>query len=206
VKKPGGGGGGGIDENAMMDNIEKLGVTSTLSPAYDSTRADPEWHCVFCKKPSHYKGMGDLFGPYFVPKDIVPAGVSSNKVKSKEELATKFLVDTPSKKKKKKKIREDHPLEEESGDDVAEIWFHEDCICWMPNVTLIGNRLYGLEDAVSAALGAVCYKCKRDGATLACVKGGCRLTVHFPCAVEARWRIREEVMEACCPSHAPRKK
>ncbi|XP_053209262.1 transcription factor 20-like [Panonychus citri] len=31
---------------------------------------DNPWICVFCQQRSHYKGMGDLFGPYFIPVEI----------------------------------------------------------------------------------------------------------------------------------------
>ena len=41
-------------------------VVSTLSPHYDLNTSDKSWVCALCHKGPHYKGLGDLFGPYSI--------------------------------------------------------------------------------------------------------------------------------------------
>ena len=37
-----------------------------MSPDYDADNHDPTFVCAFCGQKSHYRGLGDLFGPYWV--------------------------------------------------------------------------------------------------------------------------------------------
>jgi hypothetical protein len=55
--------------------------TTSLSSKYDAKNADESWTCVFCKRPSHYKGLGDLFGPYFVSKDVISSAAKRSPTK-----------------------------------------------------------------------------------------------------------------------------
>lgn len=71
-------------------------------------------------------------------------------------------LDSPKKRKKKRRTSEtggggggDGGL---SRDDECEVWFHEDCVCWMPNVRLLGTKLYGLEEAIAGAGKANCSR------------------------------------------------
>ena len=42
---------------------------SNLSSSYDINSADKTWVCALCHNGPHFKGLGDLFGPYFVALD-----------------------------------------------------------------------------------------------------------------------------------------
>ncbi|CAG2103662.1 unnamed protein product [Medioppia subpectinata] len=44
-------------------------VVSTLSPQYDFNTRDKTWVCALCHKGPHYKGLGDLYGPYYISKE-----------------------------------------------------------------------------------------------------------------------------------------
>lgn len=39
----------------------------------------------------------------------------------------------------------------EAGENLKEVWIHEDCAVWCQNVTLIGEEVRGLEEAVTEA-------------------------------------------------------
>ncbi|KAB7497007.1 Transcription factor 20 [Armadillidium nasatum] len=44
----------------------KIGFNSTLHNNYDAFNKDLSWFCAFCKNYSHYRTLGDLFGPFFI--------------------------------------------------------------------------------------------------------------------------------------------
>ena len=203
-----------LDDHNMQARAARgqFGPTSTLAASYDAKRPDETWVCVFCKRSSHHNGLGDLFGPYFVSPDAIRASDNSNShmpskySASDKEMAAKFILgggDTGGKKKKKWGKDSPNTSVVSSSGDQAEIWFHEDCICWMPEVTLIGNRLLGLEEAVSGATEVCCSRCKKSGATIKCLKPGCKECAHFPCAREGLWLVNQYNFEAYCPKHYP---
>ncbi len=57
-----------------------------FSKQYDYKNFDPTWVCIFCKKCSHYRGLGDLFGPYYVSSSILK---NNNKDESPKKAAKK---------------------------------------------------------------------------------------------------------------------
>ena len=210
-----------VDEASHRILVDALGRPSSANdPAYDSKRPDETWLCVFCHRGSHARQMGDLFGPYFVSASSLPKGhfalaspsalpQADSALEAATAAAAKFVVDAQVKKKKKRRS----PSVAGGGaptavappaagqDKPVEVWFHEDCVCWMPDIRLLGSKLYGLEEAIAGASGAVCAVCSKTGATVACVGGrspGCRQMAHFPCAVEAGWKIVEEEFQAYC--------
>ena len=110
---------------------------SIFSKQYDYRTADPTWICFFCHRQSHYKGLGDLFGPYFVPSEIIktPDGESSKKgASSKKGRRKSDMVNESS-----SAPAVVTPVPRDDGK--AEIWFHEDCFIWVPCTHLIGGRL-----------------------------------------------------------------
>ena len=86
--------------------------------------------------------------------------------------------------------------------DQSEVWFHEDCICWMPQIRLIGCQILGLSEAIRVSQRAVCGKCNYRGSTLACSQMRCRETAHFPCAQDMDWTIDEDNFLARCHVHS----
>lgn len=96
-----------------------------------------DWICVFCKLTSHARGLGDLFGPYYVdgeqngnPKPIV--------IPSKPRVPPK----------KMKYV--------EQSDAGSEIWFHDSCVSWASGVYLIGNHIKNVEEIISKSSQNVC--------------------------------------------------
>ncbi|TRY76409.1 hypothetical protein TCAL_00030, partial [Tigriopus californicus] len=189
----------GLNEAEHRKKVQGLTHSSTLSGNYDAKNTDHSWVCVFCKKPSHFQHMGDLFGPYFVPGETVSAyykQLQSSSGKA-ESAASKFIIGGDSgspKKKKKRKLSE-------SSKEQVEVWFHEDCFCWLPEISLIGNRLVGLETAISGAESSTCRRCHKSGSTMTCIRSGCREVIHFPCAQQADWHLDQFNFEATCLKH-----
>jgi hypothetical protein len=186
-----------IDHRRRVDALG--GPTCTIDPVYNAKQQDDSWLCVFCHKGSHVEEMGDLFGPYFVSSSALPqqhpavtAALANSPIK--QEAAAKFIVDAQKKKKKRK-------LSGSSRDAAIEVWFHEDCVCWMPDLRLLGSKLYGLEEAIAGAAGAMCSVCGKCGATVACVAAkGCKQMAHFPCCTK-EWTIDAEEFQAFCEKH-----
>lgn len=185
--------------------------TSTLSNLYDSKIPDESWVCIFCSRGSHHEGLGDLFGPYFISRDIVGPSPSNhnNPISSAhQDLAAKFILGgeggSSRGRKRKRKLSATHPDPESPGKGhhhQAEVWFHEDCLCWMSGIQLVGNVILGLEEAVESSQAAQCSRCHRRGSTLACVALGCRETAHFPCARSWGWSVDEQLFHAKCLKH-----
>ena len=62
--------------------------------------------CVFCKRPSHFQGLGDLFGPYFVSSEGARAAVSAashSALGEKAAQVAKFILGGDGKMKGKKR-------------------------------------------------------------------------------------------------------
>ncbi len=130
-------------------------------------RPDPSWVCVFCRRPSHFSGLGDLFGPYFVSSEgsrAAAVAAVTSAASEKSSAAAGFIIGGDSAKKKKKQQRKGSASEGGAGSPPKgggrarsserttaaiaasaeeEVWFHEDCVCWMPDISLIGSRLIG---------------------------------------------------------------
>ena len=157
--------------------------------------------------------MGDLFGPYHVAGDVFKSATSEGSPGSptfrspvkntSQDLAMKFILGGSDKgKRKRKKSADNRAASTAANEGHAEVWFHEDCVCWCPDIRIVGNVVLGLDDAISATQRAPCSKCHLRGSTLGCVANGCRETAHFHCAKSLRWTIDEEIFQARCAKHA----
>jgi len=194
-------------------------TSSTLSSKYDPRTVDETWVCVFCQKGSHFAGMGDLYGPYYVSPDVFKCGPSSGgsggggsrpnsppftpvkSSSSSQDLAMKFILGGGDRSSKRKRARQ-KSSEKTSSDNRVEVWFHEDCVCWCPDVRLVGTLVIGLDEAVKLTQRALCSKCHLRGSTLACVANGCRETAHFNCAKLLGWDVDQEIFQARCAAHS----
>ena len=82
-----------------------------------------------------------------------------------------------------------------------EVWLHEDCIIWAPNVFLVGARVMGLDAAVWNSMSHLCVLCQRKGAIVCCLQRDCKLAAHVPCARESGWNISESSLRVYCDKH-----
>ncbi|KAK2184301.1 hypothetical protein NP493_272g03000 [Ridgeia piscesae] len=139
--------------------------------------------CVFCGKGSCYHDLSDLFGPYH------PEGASDD-LTARRRASRESVLRVGS-----------------VGEDALpqEMWLHEDCAVWASGVYLVGHKLHGLDDAVSAAQQTMCSACKCPGATLGCYSKGCSLKYHYLCALDKECHLDEENFSMLCPRHKDRK-
>lgn len=84
---------------------------------------------------------------------------------------------------------------------LKEVWAHEDCVVWCHGVSLMGQQLHGLEEAIRDALQNKCSSCKLAGATLGCRSKACTEQYHFGCAKEKGCEMDIEVFSLLCPKH-----
>ncbi|XP_067632649.1 uncharacterized protein CG5098 isoform X2 [Eurosta solidaginis] len=86
-----------------------------------------------------------------------------------------------------------------------EVWLHEDCIVWAPDVFLVGVRVMGLDAAVWNSTRYHCTLCSKPGAIVCCLQRDCKLAAHVPCARTAGWSLNESIMQVHCQQHIPAK-
>lgn len=87
------------------------------------------------------------------------------------------------------------------SDSSFEIWIHEDCAIWAPNLFVIGSRLVGLEAAIWNSTRHKCVLCLKPGAMICCLQRDCKITAHVPCARESNWSLDELTFWSHCNKH-----
>lgn len=131
------------------------------------TNNDVHWVCVLCRKICHYRGLGDLYGPYHIDFS---------------ETSDKCKTITP---KKSKYSLLNHNYA------VREVWIHEDCLVWSEGVHLVGKKILKMEEVIKASFNHNCSACKTKGATLGCIGKRCRRKYHYDCARVANCLLDE---------------
>ena len=109
-------------------------MTSLLrSPIVANTSGNDlaDWICIFCKETSHARGLGDLFGPYYI------GGGSNGPSGSKPDVGPSKPRVPPKKMK----------LYELNNSD-REIWLHDSCLSWASGVYLVGHQIKNVEDII----------------------------------------------------------
>ncbi|RWS30660.1 Transcription factor 20-like protein [Leptotrombidium deliense] len=167
-----------------------------LSQQSDTLVRDTSWKCVFCKQGSHYKNLGDLFGPYYVNIDMKMANTTTDDSKSQlldvQKKRSESSEFTGEKRGKRNSIQENNCMSIEATENKSngyhseqqEVWFHEDCIVWSNGVYLVANRIRNIDEIVKDSVDTVCCGCKLLGATLGCLHKGCSSRFHYLCAKE----------------------
>ena len=92
--------------------------------------------CSLCSLRANVSNLGFLFGPYMFVHKPHP----STEENSRDTAST--LID-----------------EEKELTRMFEVWIHEDCAVWAPGVCLVGNKMMGLQEAVSDANSMVRKHC-----------------------------------------------
>lgn len=108
------------------------------------------WICVFCKQGPHHEALGDLFGPYFVPKPAHTsprAGVEDSSSKSPRKRKS-FETDVNS-------TMNSGNSNNNQMESQEEVWFHEDCISWSSGVYLVGHTIRNMEEIVRDSADSV---------------------------------------------------
>ncbi|GFR74182.1 retinoic acid-induced protein 1 [Elysia marginata] len=216
--------GAGNKKGPSLPTVTTVSVVSNFgsnqSPMVPSTRtvSQKPWVCAFCGQQSSYKFLGDLFGPYFKESEVGQVeklalkeskGVDSDKNLKPQELGKKNLgkghPQGTSKQHRRKSALQPHISEPPALTVPEEIWVHQACALWSPGVCLVGNKMYGLEEAVKDAAENVCSECKSPGAMIGCLHKGCPMKYHFVCAVERDCYLNEENLSCLCPKHKEKK-
>ncbi|GFW52790.1 uncharacterized protein CG5098 [Trichonephila clavipes] len=204
--------------SSTISRIKKkpVGHLSTLSPTYDAFNRDKTWLCVFCHKGSHHGGLGDLYGPYYIKdkNSEIKSGTSTSSPGAARRKRRKSEVDDikPSKRARQTSVHSNDstPMRSSSQVDASsdsetsnlrEVWIHEDCAVWCQSISLIGEEVQGLEEAVTEASENTCCQCSLQGATVGCWGKGCKEQYHFSCAKEIGCQMDIEKFSLLCPQH-----
>ncbi|KAM7341593.1 uncharacterized protein ACRADG_009330 isoform 2-T4 [Cochliomyia hominivorax] len=178
--------------------------SSTLSNRYDADTADSSWICALCKIGPHKKGLGDLFGPYIISSDCdeyrcIKESCGTLHVFNKS--VRNITERTASLSNEEKSIVNDMLGMSRISDSSYEIWIHEECAIWAPNIFVVGSRLTGLEDVAWNSIRYECVYCFKGGALLCCLHRDCKITSHVPCAREFNWLLDESRFWVYCNKH-----
>lgn len=196
--------------------------SSTLGNRYDADTADSSWKCVFCKLGPHKKRLGDLFGPYVISSDCDEYRSIKDSLQRLQGNDSQFLnfpntlhafnnVTSNSHIKSTVESNCDNFISNQTvgmtqvSANCYEIWFHEDCAIWAPNIFVVGSRLAGLEEATWKSTRYDCVYCLKQGALLCCIQRGCKTTAHVPCARENKWLLDESKFWTYCNKHTSNK-
>ncbi|GFO33182.1 transcription factor 20 [Plakobranchus ocellatus] len=196
---------------------------SKQEPMVPSTRpfSQKPWVCAFCGQHSSYRLLGDLFGPYFKESEVTQAEKLALEESKKadvdkdvkhQDLGKKSVTkgqpassSSGSSRQHRRKSALQPRMNEETKSQPEELWIHQACALWSPGVCLVGNKLYGLEEAVKDAAESVCSVCKCVGAVLGCLHRGCTMKYHIVCAAEKDCYLDEENFTLLCPKHKEKK-
>ena len=195
---------GAIRVEEIVPRTDLVKHTSTTSRKYDYKNQDHTWVCVFCNQTSHYRGLGDLFGPYYIPSTDVK---TPQKIRNSSQSSEGSAKKPPGKRQRRSNFVEDSAENSDATGDggqdpnATEIWFHEDCFVWIPNVFLIGGRIVGLEEGIAQCQELFCCSCEQRGASVGCTAPGCRLVVHVHCGRQLHWRMDIDNFDAKCVDH-----
>lgn len=136
-------------------HMSKLSAEKSIHVPSNSL-TETNWVCQLCHKHSSFKFLGDLFGPYFcegnIPSSSPQDTPNSDLKKHKQKIVTNLDVGDLQQKTKKRTNLADLSRSEE-------VWVHEDCIAWADGVLLIGQKIYGLEEATAIASTTVSNTC-----------------------------------------------
>lgn len=183
------------------------GSSSHTTSATTAGDVQNPWECILCHKISHFKGLGDLFGPYYIDftqqqetnkqqNDLhrqqshtatsnLDATASTNNMIS--ATATTSLIQKPqtSYSKRSNNSNKNSLLNNNNNNhmnNIKEIWVHEDCLVWSEGVHLIGTKIARMEEVIKSSLRYNCSICKTKGPTIGCKGARCRRKFHFNCA------------------------
>lgn len=87
------------------------------------------------------------------------------------------------------------------SENTYEVWLHEDCAVWAPDVFLVGARVMGLDAAVWNSTRYNCVICAKTGAIVCCLQRDCNESAHVPCARETQWSLNENNFKIYCQQH-----
>uniref|UniRef100_A0A1A9Z585 PHD-type domain-containing protein n=1 Tax=Glossina pallidipes TaxID=7398 RepID=A0A1A9Z585_GLOPL len=87
------------------------------------------------------------------------------------------------------------------SDGNYEVWLHEDCAVWAPDIFLVGSQVVGIANSVWNSARAPCSLCFKPGAMVCCLQRDCKLLAHLPCAKEAQWSLDESTFWVFCQKH-----
>ncbi|CAL1540635.1 unnamed protein product [Lymnaea stagnalis] len=204
--------------------VTNLPTDKTAMISSNRTISQDPWVCAFCSHHSSYRFLGDLFGPYFKESEINDvesiALEESKKSDMSKELKTPDFnivkkkandlnllekINSGSSRKRGKSALTLKPPEQNLAPP-EEVWIHEACAIWSPGVCMVGNKLYGLDEAVKDARDTLCSVCKSKGAMIGCLHKGCSMKYHFICAVDKKeCFLDEENLSLLCPKHKDKK-
>ena len=108
---------------------------------------DSTWICIFCKRQSHFKQLGDLFGPHELICDK-NLDNSTNNLINNNSFNTQPSTSSYSSNHNNNNSWSFNNSAAATTTSRNEIWFHEDCIIWSNGIYLAGNRVRNIDEIV----------------------------------------------------------
>jgi len=117
------------------------------------------WVCVLCGHGSTYRGLGDLFGPYY-PSRLAPSSFRAVDIPSCDKQVSPNLGERLSPQKKSAKASQPTTTRGCSKRVLSpvkdyvlppEMWVHMECALWTTGVYVAGGRLQGLQESAVIA-------------------------------------------------------
>lgn len=81
------------------------------------------------------------------------------------------------------------------------MWTHETCATMTCGIYICGNKIIGLEEAAQLSQSQKCMYCENMGATIGCLKRGCKNIGHVICTKQHSWKISDN-FQYYCNDHA----
>lgn len=91
-----------------------------------------------------------------------------------------------------------------STSNLKEIWLHEDCVVWLPNVLLFHDYLLNFDSAMKELILVECVHCLKPLAAIRCIEchRNCSdSALHFPCARKLNYHFDESTFTVYCRKH-----
>nr|XP_027203312.1 putative uncharacterized protein DDB_G0277255 isoform X2 [Dermatophagoides pteronyssinus] len=186
---------------------------------------DQKWYCILCQKPPNYKGLGELYGPYYIQMDQKSrrlfSDLNGHSDKNDNNNNDKHHERRSLRKRTVEQLNNNDEMGNIKGninemtgqsiinnkiDQPMEVWIHEDCIVWSSSVYVEGMKIRNLEPAIIESFDNICTKCKLPGATLGCIFKNCQMSpLHYLCAKEKDCDLDEEKFILSCSKHKKRR-
>ncbi|KAI3382701.1 hypothetical protein SNEBB_006897 [Seison nebaliae] len=81
-------------------------------------------------------------------------------------------------------------------------YVHSKCALWSPYICQVSGQIIGVFATILFGAQNVCHSCGLYGATIRCKERGCKVVLHYPCALtQSGCDMDESTYRIICPKH-----